>query len=186
MTAASISWRRAKSAALNAPCVARPSRIGTQLGCLDIGSLPVQLGMPNFPEGDFLLALHDAQFVRRSLGEMLFKGVDGHLEIIAPLGTPSGSAGSVRLQSGQGAPVPPHCMPFHRGRAVRRDFRRPATIIAPRTVPHHRIPNCLVGGLLTQRRFNCGEVVPSRVEGEGLSLILKTSIRCRMFPVLVQ
>ena len=57
------------------------------------------------------------------------------------------------------------CMPFHRGRAVRRDFRRPATIIAPRTVPHHRIPNCLVGGLLTQRHFNCGEVVPSRVEG---------------------
>ena len=78
------------------------------------------------------------------------------------------------------------CMPFHRGRAVRRDFRRPATIIAPRTVPHHRIPNCLVGGLLTQRHFNCGEVVPSRVEGEGLSLILKTSIHCRMFPVLVQ
>jgi hypothetical protein len=29
--------------------VAKPSRIGTQLGCLDIGSLPVQLGMPNDP-----------------------------------------------------------------------------------------------------------------------------------------
>src|SRR5439155_20031034 len=72
MTAASISWRRAKSAALNAPCVARPSRIGTQLGCLDIGSLPVQLGMPNFPESDFLLALHRAQFCQESgpiLGE---------------------------------------------------------------------------------------------------------------------
>ena len=61
------------------------------------------------------------------------------------------------------------CMPFHRGRAVRRDFRRPATMIAPRTVPHHRIPNCLVGGLLTQRHFNCGEVVPSRVEGDSSS-----------------
>jgi hypothetical protein len=47
MTAASISWRRAKSAALNAPCAARPSKIGTQPGCLDIGSLPVQPGMQN-------------------------------------------------------------------------------------------------------------------------------------------
>jgi len=29
------------------PYVARPSRIGTQLGCLDIGSLPVQPGTSN-------------------------------------------------------------------------------------------------------------------------------------------
>jgi hypothetical protein len=44
----------------------KTSRIGTQLGCLDIGSLPVQLGMPNFPESDFLLALHRVQFCQES------------------------------------------------------------------------------------------------------------------------
>jgi hypothetical protein len=32
---------------LNAPCAVKLSRIGTQLGFLDIDSLPVQLGMPN-------------------------------------------------------------------------------------------------------------------------------------------
>lgn len=47
MTAASISSRRARSAALNVPCVAKSSRIGTRLGFLDIGSLPVQLRNPN-------------------------------------------------------------------------------------------------------------------------------------------
>jgi len=47
MTAASTLQRHARSAALNAPCVARPSRIGTRLGFLDIGSSPVQPGMPN-------------------------------------------------------------------------------------------------------------------------------------------
>ena len=55
MTAASTSWSRARSAALNAPCAARPSRTGTPLGCLDIGSLPVQLrnptATPNAPSG---------------------------------------------------------------------------------------------------------------------------------------
>jgi hypothetical protein len=43
MTAASTLQRLARSAALNALCAARPSRIGTPLGCLDIGSSPVQL-----------------------------------------------------------------------------------------------------------------------------------------------
>ena len=43
MTAASTLQRLARSAALNVPCAARPSRIGTPLGCLDIGSSPVQL-----------------------------------------------------------------------------------------------------------------------------------------------
>jgi len=47
MTAASTLQRRARSAALNAPCVVQLSRIGTPPGFLDIGSLPVQLGMPN-------------------------------------------------------------------------------------------------------------------------------------------
>ena len=47
MTAASTLQRRARSAALNAPCAVKLSRIGTPLGFLDIGSLPVQLGMPN-------------------------------------------------------------------------------------------------------------------------------------------
>jgi hypothetical protein len=47
MTAANISSRRARSAALNVPCVAKSSRIGTRLGFLDIGSLPVQLRNPN-------------------------------------------------------------------------------------------------------------------------------------------
>src|SRR5882724_2991811 len=47
MTAASTSQRRARSAALNAPCAVRLSRIGTLLGYLDIDSLPAQLGMPN-------------------------------------------------------------------------------------------------------------------------------------------
>jgi len=46
MTAVSILYRGARSAAY-APYVARPSRIGTQLGCLDIGSLPVQPGTSN-------------------------------------------------------------------------------------------------------------------------------------------
>ena len=46
MTAASISSRRARSAALNVPCVAKSSRIGTRLGFLDIGSLRVQLRNP--------------------------------------------------------------------------------------------------------------------------------------------
>src|SRR5712672_3376258 len=47
MTAASTLQRRARSAALNAPCAVQLSRIGTPPGFLDIGSLPVQLGMPN-------------------------------------------------------------------------------------------------------------------------------------------
>jgi hypothetical protein len=47
MTAASTLKRLARSAALNAPCAASPSRIGTPLGCLDIGSSPVQPGNPN-------------------------------------------------------------------------------------------------------------------------------------------
>ena len=47
MTAASTSQRRARSAALNAPCAVQLSRIGTPLGYLDIDSSPVQLGMPN-------------------------------------------------------------------------------------------------------------------------------------------
>src|SRR5580692_7799938 len=47
MTAASTLQRLARSAALNASCAARPSRIGTPLGCLDIGSSPVQLQNPN-------------------------------------------------------------------------------------------------------------------------------------------
>jgi len=47
MTAASTSQRRARSAALNAPCAVQLSRIGTLLGFLDIDSLPAQLGMPN-------------------------------------------------------------------------------------------------------------------------------------------
>src|ERR1700691_4199139 len=45
MTAASTLQRLARSAALNASCAARPSRIAP-LGCLDIGSSPVQLGNP--------------------------------------------------------------------------------------------------------------------------------------------
>jgi hypothetical protein len=47
MTAASTLQRRARSVALNAPCAVQLSRIGTPPGFLDIGSLPVQLGMPN-------------------------------------------------------------------------------------------------------------------------------------------
>jgi hypothetical protein len=47
MTAASTLQRRARSAASNAPCAVQLSRIGTPPGFLDIGSLPVQLGMPN-------------------------------------------------------------------------------------------------------------------------------------------
>jgi hypothetical protein len=47
MTAASTSQRRARSAALNAPCAVQLSRIGTLLGYLDIDSLPARLGMPN-------------------------------------------------------------------------------------------------------------------------------------------
>jgi hypothetical protein len=47
MTAASTLKRLARSAALNTRCAARPSRIGTPLGCLDIGSSPVQPGNPN-------------------------------------------------------------------------------------------------------------------------------------------
>ena len=47
MTAANTLQRRARSAALNAPCAVKLSRIGTRLGFLDIDSLPVQLGMPN-------------------------------------------------------------------------------------------------------------------------------------------
>jgi hypothetical protein len=47
MTAANISQRRARSAALNAPCAVKLSKIGTPLGFLDIGSLPAELGMPN-------------------------------------------------------------------------------------------------------------------------------------------
>jgi hypothetical protein len=42
MIAASTLKRLARSVALNAPCAARRSRIGTPLGCLDIGSSPVQ------------------------------------------------------------------------------------------------------------------------------------------------
>ncbi len=45
MTAASTLQRRARSAASNAPCAVQLSRIGTPPGFLDIGSLPVQLGM---------------------------------------------------------------------------------------------------------------------------------------------
>jgi hypothetical protein len=45
MTAANTLQRRARSAALNAPCAVKLSRIGTPLGFLDIDSLPVQLGM---------------------------------------------------------------------------------------------------------------------------------------------
>jgi hypothetical protein len=37
----------ARSVALNAPCAARRSRIGTPLGCLDIGSSPVQPRNPS-------------------------------------------------------------------------------------------------------------------------------------------
>src|SRR6266478_3091722 len=44
MTAPSTSQRRARSAALNAPCAVQLSRIGTLLGFLDIDSLPAQLG----------------------------------------------------------------------------------------------------------------------------------------------
>src|SRR6202022_3665768 len=47
MTPASTLQRRRRSAALNGPCAVKLSRIGTPLGFLDIGSLPVQLGMPN-------------------------------------------------------------------------------------------------------------------------------------------
>ena len=47
MTAASTLQRLARSAALNASCAARPSRIGTPPGCLDIGSSLVQLRNPN-------------------------------------------------------------------------------------------------------------------------------------------
>jgi len=53
MTAASTSQRRARSAALNAPCAAKLSRIGTPPGFLDIGSLPVQPGTPNDCRGRF-------------------------------------------------------------------------------------------------------------------------------------
>jgi len=45
-TAASTLQTLARSAALNASCAAKPSRIGTPLGCLDIGSSPVQPGNP--------------------------------------------------------------------------------------------------------------------------------------------
>ncbi len=45
MTAASTLQRRARSAASNASCAVQLSRIGTPPGFLDIGSLPVQLGM---------------------------------------------------------------------------------------------------------------------------------------------
>jgi hypothetical protein len=48
-TEASISRRRAKSAALNAPCAVQLSRTGTPLGFLDIDSLPVQLERPMTP-----------------------------------------------------------------------------------------------------------------------------------------
>jgi hypothetical protein len=47
MTAASTLQRLARSAVLNASCAARPSRIGTPPGCLDIGSSLVQLRNPN-------------------------------------------------------------------------------------------------------------------------------------------
>jgi hypothetical protein len=47
MIAASIVQKRARSVALNAPCAVKLSRIGTPLGFRDIGSLPVQLEMPN-------------------------------------------------------------------------------------------------------------------------------------------
>jgi hypothetical protein len=47
MTVASTWWRRARSVAFNAPCAVKLSRIGTPLGFLDFGSLPVQLGKPN-------------------------------------------------------------------------------------------------------------------------------------------
>jgi hypothetical protein len=53
MTAASTSQRRARSAALNAPCAVKLSRIGTPPGFLDIGSLPVPPGMPNDCSGQF-------------------------------------------------------------------------------------------------------------------------------------
>src|ERR1700733_4842247 len=54
MTAASTLQRLARSAALNASYAAGPSRTGTPLGCLDIGSSPVQLRVrmtttPNAP-----------------------------------------------------------------------------------------------------------------------------------------
>jgi hypothetical protein len=56
MTAASTLQRLARSAALNASYAAGPSRTGTPLGCLDIGSSPVQLRVrmtttPNAPRG---------------------------------------------------------------------------------------------------------------------------------------
>jgi hypothetical protein len=47
MTAANTSQKRARSAALNAPCAVKLSRIGTPLGYLDIASSPVQLRRPN-------------------------------------------------------------------------------------------------------------------------------------------
>lgn len=43
ITAASTLQRLARLVALNAQCAARLSRVGTPLGCLDIGSSPVQL-----------------------------------------------------------------------------------------------------------------------------------------------
>jgi hypothetical protein len=61
MTAASTLQRLARSAALNASYAAGPSRTGTPLGCLDIGSSPVQLRVrmtttPNAPRDSKQLA----------------------------------------------------------------------------------------------------------------------------------
>src|ERR1700733_4806933 len=61
MTAASTLQRLARSAALNASYAAGPSRTGTPLGCLDIGSSPVQLRVrmtttPNAPRDSNQLA----------------------------------------------------------------------------------------------------------------------------------
>jgi hypothetical protein len=64
MTATSTLRRLARSAALNASCAARPSRIGTPLGCLDIGSSPVQLRIrmtttPNAPRDSNQIAVSE-------------------------------------------------------------------------------------------------------------------------------
>ena len=50
MTAASTLQRLARSAALNASCAARPSRIGIPPGCLDIASSPVRLWQESWLE----------------------------------------------------------------------------------------------------------------------------------------
>jgi hypothetical protein len=67
MTAANISKKRARSAALNAWCAARRSRIGTPSGFPDINSLPVQ---PRRPMTDHCPRRTECQTLMRRWAEL--------------------------------------------------------------------------------------------------------------------